>query len=512
MRLPTLLAIFALGAFPASAQRAGAVPPACTPEPGTIDALPALDPGSRPLAVLDFESSSGEQAQHDLAAALGKRIYARLGSVRPREVIARPSRGGGGVAALNGSSGAEVRYLLEGRLEPGSAAATLTIRLLDGRTGGEVWRGRFARGRQRLFELEGAISAAIATRALRNLSREEMQELTRPPTRDPDAYQRFIAAVDLLDEPGRPALERAIVELDAAWREDPTFVDAWLALALAYGRFLARDNLSAAHRSAILNAALEATDKALTLDAGRSDAWVARAVLLEVRSPRELTGVRSAYERALAIDPDDAEAHRRLGRLLTQLGEFERAARHLRSSLFLEPERAQALIALAELRLAQGDFNAACLVLNAALEADPGSSDAYILRVLARIPLHEYRAAWTDAETAVRLGSPTQGEAAAVLVDVAAEETSTALARARRLQERPLIRSNRSLSVREGQIFSYAFVAVGEHSAALRALSRVAPRGAGLWRVMQDERLAPLRGTREFQSLLAAASPFEGQL
>jgi Tfp pilus assembly protein PilF/TolB-like protein len=511
MRLSALLAFLALGVFPADAQRAGAVPPACTPEPGTVDELPALEPGRRPLAVLDFESSSGEQAQHDLAAALGRRVYARLGAVRPREVISRPSRGGGGVAALNSPSGADVRYLLEGRLEPGTAVATLTIRLLDGRTGSEVWSGRFGRGRQRLFELEGAISAAIASRTLRNLSREEMQQLTQPPTHDPDAYQKFLTAVHLIDEPGRPALERAIVELDAAWREDPTFVDAWLSLALAYGRFLARDGLSAAHRAAVLSAALEATDKALTLDAGRSDAWVARAILLEIRSPRELTGVRSAYERALAIDPDDTEAHRRLGRLLTQLGEFERAARHLRSSLFLEPESAQALIDLAELRLAEGDFNAACVVLNAALEADPGSSDAYVLRVLARVPLHEYRAAWTDAETAVRLGSPTQGEAVAVLVDVAAEETGAALARARRLEERPLVRSARSLTVREGQIFSFAFVAVGEHAAALRALNRVAPRGARLWRVMQDERLAPLRGSAGFQALLAAASPFEAQ-
>jgi Tfp pilus assembly protein PilF/TolB-like protein len=510
-RLPTLLALLALGAAPAlgAAQRVGVVPPACTPADGTVDEIPAVAAGQRPLAVLAFETTSGEQARHELAAALGSRVSVRLRTVRPREVIARATRGGGIAGAVNGRTGAEARHLLAATLEPGRGTVSLIVRLLEGRTGREVWRGRFARGSDRLFELEGAIAAAVASRTLRDLTREEMLLLTEPPTRDPEAYGHFLAGIDLLDDRDRAALPSAIASLDAAWRADPTFVDAWVRLAGAYARFLGRDGVRDAEASAMLTAGLEAADRALALDARRSDAWVARAVLLEHRSPRELTGVRDAYERALAVDPNDFEAHRRLGRILTYLGENERAAAHLRSALFLEPERARALADLAELRLSQGRFSEACAVLNAAIDAEPSAIDAYILRVLARIPLHEYRAAWADAETAMRLGSPTQGEAASLLVDLAAEETAAARARAGRLRTRSLVTSDRALTLREGQLLAYAFVAVGDRQLALRSLERVQPRGAALWRVMQDPRLIPLRGTRSFQTLLAVASPFE---
>ena len=513
MRPFTLVALIALVAAPATggAQRTGVAPPACTPAPGTIDDIPVLVAGERQLAVLAFETTSGEQARHELAAALGARVAERLSSVRPRQVVARMARGGGIAGAINGRTGAEAKHLLAATLEPERGTVSIVVRLLQGSNGREVWRGRFARKRDRLFELEGAIAAAVASRTLRDLTREEMHLLTEPPTRDADAYAHFIAAVDLLDDRDRAALGNAIASLDAAWREDPGFVDAWVRLAGAYARFLGRDGVSDAESNAMLNAALEAADRALALDTRRSDAWVARAALLERRSPRELSGVRDAYERALAVDPNDAEAHRRLGRLLAYLGENERAATHLRSSLFLEPERARALTDLAELRLSQGRFGEACAVLNAALDADPGAIDAYILRVLARIPLHEYRGAWADAETAMRLGSPTQGEAVSLLVDLAAEETTAARARADRLRRRSMVTSDRALSLREGQLLAYAFVAVGDHRIAMRALERVRPRGAALWRVMQDPRLVPLRNSRSFQTLLAASSPFEDQ-
>ena len=150
-------------------------------------------------------------------------------------------------------------------------------------------------------------------------------------------------------------------------------------------------------------------------------------------------------------------------------------------------------------------------MLNAALDADPGAIDAYVMRVLARIPLHEYRAAWADAETATRLGSPTQGEAVSLLVDLAASETAAAREREARLRQRPLVTSDRALSLREGQLLAYAFVAVGDQQLAIRSLERVRPRGAALWRAMQDPRLEPLRGSRGYQTLLASASPFEDQ-
>jgi tetratricopeptide (TPR) repeat protein len=510
MRFPILLALLALAVAPAAAQRSGAAPPACTPPPGTLDELPALRPGARLLAVLAFSTPSGDQARHDLAAAIGERVSARLRALRPREIISRAGRGGDIANAVNGRSGADARYLLSATLEPGGEVS-FVVRLLDGRTGREVWRGRIAREGSRLHEVEGAIAAAVASRTLRGLSREQQRALVTPPTQSATAYARFIEGLEAMDGSGRAEVQRGLEAFDAAWRADPGFVDAWVRLAMAYARLLEINGLAETDVEAMSIAALTAADRALALDPGRSDAWVVRAALLERANPRTLAGARDAYERALAVDPDNSEAHRRLGRLLARIGEHDRAATHLRSALFLEPESGRALTDLAELRLTQGRHAEACLLLNAALDAEPGAIDSYILRVLARIPLHEYRAAWADAETAARLGSPTQGEAVSVLVDLAADDTVSARRRVRQLARRPNVASSSALSVREAELLAFAFGAMGERALAMRALDRARPRGAGLWYAMQHPRMGPIRELPEFRRLLAAASPLEEQ-
>ena len=512
MRLRFAVAMLALAApvVPvAAAQRAAPPPPSCS-APADSD-LPAVRAGRRSLAVLAFDTPSGDQARHDLATALGSRVSRRLSALRPRDVIARPGRTGASGSGLNRRAGVEARYLLAATLEPDRPGVSLYVRLLDGSTGREIWRGRFARARERLHELEGAIASAVAARTLSDLTNEEVREISAPPTRNPAAYARFLAGLQASARRGRPSARSAIESYDAAWRADPAFIDAWIHLAAAYSRFLDTDGIAARDADAMVVAALTATDRALALDAGRSEAWVVRADLLQRRNPRAASAIREAYERALAVDPDDWEAHRRLGALLAYVGEHERAATHFRSALFLEPEYPGALTDFAEMRLTQGRYGEACALLNAALEANPSGIDAYILRVLARIPLREFRAAWGDAETAVRLGSPTQGEAVSVLVDVAAEDVTGARARARQLAERPMVRSQRALSVREAQLLAFAFVAVGERALALQALQRAQPRGARLWSVLQHARLQPLRGTTAYQVLLTATSPFEDQ-
>jgi tetratricopeptide (TPR) repeat protein len=506
-----LLALLALASASAAAQRVGVSPAACTAAQANADELAALDPGVRALAVLAFETPSGDQARHDLAASLGARVSDRLRAVRPREVIVRTTRGSDAAGAVHGRTGVEARYLLAATLEPDRPGVSFHVRLLDGRTGREVWRGRFARTRERIHELEGAIAGAVATRTLRDLTSEQQRDIAAPPTRSATAYGHLLAGLQASAPGGRSGLRRAVGAFDAAWRADPGFVDAWVNLAMAYSRLLESSALAERDAAAMLAAAFAATDRALALDAGRSDAWVARAILLERRHPRTLAGVRDAYERALAVDPNDWEAHRRLARLLAHLGEHERAAAHFRSALFLEPEYGATLVDFAELRLTQRRYGEACALLNAALDADPAFVDAYILRVLTRIPLREYRAAWADAETAMRLGSPVRGEAVSVLVDLAAEDTAGARARARQLARRPLVESNGALSVREGQLLALAFLAVGERALAVGSLERVRPRGAELWYAMQHPGLEALRTTRSFEKLLVATSPFEDQ-
>jgi Tfp pilus assembly protein PilF/TolB-like protein len=463
--------------------------------------------GARRLAVLAFTSPAGDRATHELAAAIGERISYRLRAIRPLEVIARDSRGSV-AASLNGRSGADARYLLAGSLDRRGSSVVLELRLLEGATGRVAWRGRITRAGNALYDLEGAAATAAANHTLRELTSEELAILTARPTTNSTAYHHFLRGTYLLGEPAPASLSRAIHELDQAWRADPSFASAWSELALGYGIWLHREAVAGrALDTTVLVGALAAADRALALDSRSSSAWVARAVLLERRSPRALTGVREAYDRALALDPSDEEAHRRLGFLLAQLGEFNAAGAHLRTALLLEPESARTLTDLAELRMMQGNSSEACTLLNAALEANPNALDAYVLRVQARLPLREFREAWADAETATRLGSPVLGEAAAVLVDVAARDTAAGHARLRRLLARPALRDDRTFGVREGRLLAMACTAAGERDRAIEILHRVRPRGVALWRALQSPELHAISSDSRIVRLTAMVRP-----
>src|SRR2546429_459474 len=57
-----------------------------------------------------------------------------------------------------------------------------------------------------------------------------------------------------------------------------------------------------------------------------AEQWFALGLELEMSQPDE---ARDAYRRALELDPDHADAHRNLGRLLVQTGRAEEAQQHL---------------------------------------------------------------------------------------------------------------------------------------------------------------------------------------
>ncbi len=84
--------------------------------------------------------------------------------------------------------------------------------------------------------------------------------------------------------------------------------------------------------------ALKQYDAALKTDPEFTSALYNKGILLE---SRELEGAVELYRRALAIDPDLAAAHMRLGFALLHLGETDQAEEHLATGVELDPLMAE---------------------------------------------------------------------------------------------------------------------------------------------------------------------------
>ena len=102
--------------------------------------------------------------------------------------------------------------------------------------------------------------------------------------------------------------------------------------------------------------------------------WYDLACELELTSADE---AKDAYERTLRIDPEHADAHVNLGRLLHEEGAPAAAEQHYRAALAAAPDHETAAFNLGVALEDLGRVDDAIAAYNAALALDPDNADAH---------------------------------------------------------------------------------------------------------------------------------------
>lgn len=102
--------------------------------------------------------------------------------------------------------------------------------------------------------------------------------------------------------------------------------------------------------------------------------WYDLACDLEMSSASQ---AKDAYERAIALDPDHADAHVNLGRLLHEEGAPAAAEKHYRAALELDEAHETAAFNLGVALEDQGRFDDAIRAYKRALTIDPDHADAH---------------------------------------------------------------------------------------------------------------------------------------
>ncbi|MEX0690273.1 MAG: protein kinase [Gemmatimonadales bacterium] len=462
------------------------------------------------IAVLYFDNRSADTADAYLADGLTEALIARLGEVGRLTVKSRtavqPFRGQstGDPQALGSALGAT--HLVSGTVRRSGPRIRVTVELARTVTGVRVWGDQYDRTDTDLLAIEEDVARGIASAIAGQLLPAEQASLAARPTASPEAYDHFLRGNFYLARRSPRDAARAIEEYEEAVRLDPRFAQAMARIGYGYALFLSWGwQYPGLPRDSLLARGLGLVDRAMRWNPTNSDVWMARAYLLSERDPRAFTGVIAAFQRALDLDPRNAEAYHQYGWVLWLLGDDSAAAQSFHRALELDAARAITLEHLARMAFAGRHDAEARRWLDSALSLDPDFAFARQWRARQLLRLGDTAGARAEAELAVRLGVPEGGEEVLALVEVHAGDTPRARARLDRfLRDLP---QAGPLKFQQAVYAAAVLVAAGEEMRALDLLERVALRGGGFWSHLRMPEFDAIRSHPRFRRLIADSRP-----
>ncbi|WP_455874984.1 adenylate/guanylate cyclase domain-containing protein [Rhizobium yanglingense] len=265
--------------------------------------------GKPSVAVLPFDNYGGDEASGRLADGLTEDIITDLARFPEFEVMARNSTEvykGKPVDARQVASALHVGFVLEGSIQRQSGRVRITAQLIDAKTGHHLWSENWDRPAEDVFAVQTEIAEQVAN--------------------------RLGGGVGLIQEAGRAA----------AKRKRPENLNA-------YDYYLLGTEKIEKLTKADEEEAIKFLNRAVELDPGLARAWV------ELYHAHDLLGVfgvnpesnrkaaADVAERAVRLDPSDAEAHAVFGMSLANKGDMGRAKSELDTAVRLAPGSSEIL-------------------------------------------------------------------------------------------------------------------------------------------------------------------------
>ena len=347
-------------------------------------------PATTSIAVLPFESLSGDKEDAIFADGVQDDTLTKLASIRDLRVISHTSvmkyRGKRNIREIGKALG--VSHILEGTVSNGRGSARfhLKARLIDAGTGALVWSEEYDRDLNDLFAVQSELAQKVAQQLRAKISTAEKMAVEQPPTTDLVAFELYNRARNLLAlrlSSGLKAnLLQAVDLLNQAVVRDPSFLQAYCQLALAHDElyFLGFDHSHA--RLALAEAAIE---RAFQLDPEAGETHLARARNLyhgHLNYDAALTELKAA-QRTL---PNDARIFRMMGYIERRQGHWQESMQNLERSRYLDPRNTETLQQIALSYGVLRRYAEEKSVLDSALAIEPNDISTKV--ALAAVPFH----------------------------------------------------------------------------------------------------------------------------
>jgi adenylate cyclase len=304
-----------------------------------IVTVKALLPGNAPpsIAVLRFGSPGGDRAAEKLAQGLSEDIPYALGKVSEMFVINAVSVLPYGPSPPNlghVANDLDVSYLLLGSVQQSGDQLQVTVRLIDGNAGHEVWSKSYPGPTTEWYVLEDKITFDVITEVQVALTYGDMERITASHgTRNLPAWLAAGEGLKLLRHLTPEDNRRARSQYQIAIALDPSYAGA--SEGLAWTHLLDAEFGWSLSIKQSLAEAQRLTEQALKLDPGKTRLYSLRGHLNLLL--RNFGQAVTDGERAVEAERSDADAAALLAFALTYTGDPERAIALVNRAMRLSP-------------------------------------------------------------------------------------------------------------------------------------------------------------------------------
>ena len=295
-------------------------------------------PQIRSIAVLPFESLSGDASQDYFADGMTDELITDLGQISALRVISRTStmtykR----VRKLLPEIAREldVEAVVEGTVLRSGERVRITAQLIQVPVERHMWAQSFEGDLRDTLALQNRVARAIAEQIRATVNQREQAALQNPKEVNPEAYEAYLKGRYFWNKRTGDGLKKAIDYFDRAIEKDPNFAKAYTGLADSYA-------LSGDWEYGILSPqdafpkAKAAATKALALDDNLAEAHTSLAFIIDLYE-WDWESAEKEYKRAIALYPGYATAHHWYAWHLIVTGRSSEGIAQLRTAESLDP-------------------------------------------------------------------------------------------------------------------------------------------------------------------------------
>jgi len=357
------------------------------------------------IVVLPFANLSGDPGFEYFSDGITEDITTDLSKLSGLLVIAPNSANSYKNQPLSLKSVARalnVRFVVEGSVRRSGDELRITAKLIDAQSGSHMWAERYDRKLKDIFAVQDDVTHKIVDALAITLTDEERQMVAHRYTNSVEAYDLLLQGQALFAHANKEDNARARQRYLKAIEIDSKFARAYAALALTYAEDF-RFGWSQDPAQSLQQALKLARESVQLDDSIPQTNWVLGYVLV---SEKQFAQAAAAAERAIAIDPNNADAYTTLAYGRVYQGRAQEAVYLVQKAMRLNPHypsRYQSILGRAYYYL--GHYQQAVSILRDAIEKNPVRTPPRLYLILCYVALGRMDDAGWEVEQ-LRVNNP----------------------------------------------------------------------------------------------------------